>query len=126
MCVCVCVCVCGAARIPLRKSPCMSRMDLICVTQFCLTSSLGAWMTMRRSEPGVLSIRVNVSGSFSVPRPSSDILLACQTQTRTSLAAAKQHKHKHAHHWLLQANTKHECHWLLLGQKSVKKAPYTL
>ena len=30
LCACVYVCVCGA-RVPLRKSPCMPRMDLICV-----------------------------------------------------------------------------------------------
>ena len=38
------MCMCGAARLPLRKSPCMSRMDLICVTQCvcCVRHSSGS------------------------------------------------------------------------------------
>jgi len=69
-------------ELPRSRSPCMSRIELICVIQFCRTSSLGAWHTNCRSDDGVLSVRTNLN--LSPPAfSSSAMLFTCNTKPAT-------------------------------------------
>lgn len=74
---------CAADILPRRKSPCMSSSDRMCVIQFCLISSLGAWQVSAKSEPGVLSTSMNLNGS-SASLSSSAILLICGRVERSN------------------------------------------
>ena len=66
-------------NLPLKKSPCISRMELIFDTQLSLISSDGVWTISFNSDPGVLSINVKLNGSS--PLSTKLILLTCKENT---------------------------------------------
>jgi len=62
-------------------------MELICVIQFCRTSSLGAWHTNISWDPGVLSLNANLS--LSSPAFSSNSMLFTYNSTTSPTSHVK-------------------------------------